>query len=125
MAAAVEQHHDDNGILWPGAIAPYDVHVVALSGGEETLLETAEQVAAELDTAGFTVLLDDRDARPGEKFADADLVGAPIRITVGRKSLEDGMADVRRRGDGDERRVSVSDIVKGVIQSNAKETQVQ
>jgi prolyl-tRNA synthetase len=106
MAAVVEQHHDEHGIQWPEAIAPYDVHVVALSGVEAQ----AEEVAAVLEAAGKTVLLDDRDQRPGEKFADADLIGCPVRITVGKKTLEDGMVDVRDRRTGEERRVPVAEV---------------
>jgi prolyl-tRNA synthetase len=106
MAAVVEQHHDEHGIQWPAAIAPYDVHVVALGGVESQ----AEEVAAVLDAAGKSVLLDDRDQRPGEKFADADLIGCPVRITVGKKTLEDGMVDVRDRRTGEERRVPVAEV---------------
>jgi prolyl-tRNA synthetase len=106
MAAIVEQHHDEQGIAWPAGVAPYDVHVVALKGVEEQ----AEQVAAVLDAAGQDVLLDDRDQRPGEKFADADLIGAPVRVTVGRKTLDDGMVDVRARAGGDERRVPIEEL---------------
>jgi prolyl-tRNA synthetase len=106
MAAIVEQHHDERGIVWPAGVAPYDVHVVALLGVEEQ----AEQVAAALDAAGNDVLLDDRDQRPGEKFADADLIGAPVRVTVGRKTLEDGAVDVRARAGGEETRVAISDL---------------
>jgi prolyl-tRNA synthetase len=108
LAAAVEQHHDEHGIVWPQAIAPYDAHVVVLKGAEEI----GEQAAAALDAAGYDVLLDDRDQRPGEKFADADLVGCPIRVTAGRKSLEDGMVDVRDRAGGEERRLAVADLGK-------------
>jgi prolyl-tRNA synthetase len=108
MAAAIEQHHDERGIVWPRAIAPYDVHVVALKGAEEI----AEQAAEALSAAGFEVLLDDRDQRPGEKFADADLIGCPTRVTAGKKSLEDGMVDVRDRVSGEERRLSVADLGK-------------
>src|SRR6186997_3070092 len=105
MAAAVEQHHDENGIVWPRSIAPYGVHVVALPGAEQQAVEAART----LDEAGADVLLDDRDARAGEKFADADLVGLPLRITVGKKTLEDGAVDVRDRASGEERRVSVAE----------------
>jgi len=108
MAAAVEQSHDENGIVWPRSIAPYDVHVVALKGAEEI----AEQAAETLSAAGYDVLLDDRDQRPGEKFADADLIGCPIRITAGKKSLEDGMVDFRERATGEERRLAVADLGK-------------
>jgi prolyl-tRNA synthetase len=108
MAAAVEQLHDDNGIVWPRAIAPYDAHVVALAGAEEI----AEQAAQALSDAGLDVLLDDRDMRAGEKFADADLIGCPVRITAGKKSLEDGRVDVRDRASGDEQRLAVADLGK-------------
>ena len=103
MAAIVEQHHDEHGIAWPRAVAPYDVHVVVLPGAEER----AEEAAAVLDAAGLSVLLDDRDARAGEKFADADLIGLPIRVTVGKKTLDDGAVDVRNRTTGEERRVAI------------------
>jgi prolyl-tRNA synthetase len=117
MAAAVEQHHDDHGIVWPASIAPYDVHVLALHGGADNVLELAGTVAATLGEAGLAVLLDDRDERPGEKFADADLIGCPVRIIVGKKSLDDGSVDVRKRDGSDEARVSVSDVLKWVEQA--------
>ncbi len=110
MAAIVEQRHDENGIKWPAGIAPYDVHVVVLGGAEEI----GDQAAEALSAAGKDVLLDDRDQRPGEKFADADLIGIPIRITAGKKSLEDGAVDVRDRATGEERRVSVAELGKEV-----------
>ena len=110
MAAVVEQSHDENGIVWPPSVAPYDAQVVALPGAEEIALEAAEALSA----AGLDVLLDDRDQRAGEKFADADLIGCPIRITAGRKSLEDGKVDVRNRASGDEKRLDVADLGKDV-----------
>ncbi|MBV8562522.1 MAG: proline--tRNA ligase [Actinobacteria bacterium] len=109
MAAAVEQFNDENGIVWPRAIAPYDAHVVALPGAEEI----AERAAETLSAAGLDVLLDDRDQRAGEKFADADLIGCPIRVTAGKKSLEDGKVDVRDRATGEEKRLDVADLGKG------------
>jgi prolyl-tRNA synthetase len=108
MAAAVEQLHDEKGIVWPKSIAPYDVHVVALAGAEEI----AQQAAEAYEAAGLQVLLDDRDARAGEKFADADLIGCPIRVTAGKKSLEDGKVDVRDRATGAEQRLAVADLGK-------------
>ncbi|HEY6053636.1 MAG TPA: proline--tRNA ligase [Gaiellaceae bacterium] len=108
MAAVVEQSHDEHGIVWPESIAPYDVHVVALPGVEEQALAAAEALAA----AGKDVLLDDRDLRAGEKFADADLIGIPTRVTVGRKTLEDGAVDVRDRATGHEARVDVAALGK-------------
>jgi prolyl-tRNA synthetase len=117
MAAAVEQSHDESGIVWPASIAPYDIHVLALHGGADEVLTLAESVAATLDDAALEVLLDDRDERPGEKFADADLIGCPVRIIVGKKSLDDGAVDVRRRDGSAEERVSASDVLKWVTQS--------
>ena len=110
MATAVEQSHDDNGIIWPAALAPYDVHIVALPGVEEQAAEAARVLSA----AGADVLLDDRDRRAGEKFADADLIGLPRRVTVGKKTLDDGQVDLRDRATGAERRVEVSQLGKEV-----------
>jgi prolyl-tRNA synthetase len=106
MAAIVEQHHDEQGIKWPGSVAPYDVHLVVLPGLEEQ----AEEVAAKLDEAGDDVLLDDRDQRAGEKFADADLIGLPVRVTVGKKTLDDGAVDIRSRETGEEERVAIEEL---------------
>src|SRR6266404_1830329 len=108
MAAATEQHHDENGIIWPRELAPYDVHVVALPGAEEI----AGQAAEALSAAGFDVLLDDRDMRAGEKFADADLIGCPVRITAGKKSLDDGKVDFKDRATGEEQRLAVAELGK-------------
>jgi len=110
LAAIVEQSHDDLGIIWPASVAPYDAHVVVLSGAEEFGAQAAEALSA----AGRDVLLDDRDQRTGEKFADADLIGVPVRITAGKKSLADGAVDVRSRATGEERRVKVADLGKEV-----------
>ena len=110
IAAVVEQHHDEQGITWPRSVAPYDVHVVVLPGVEEH----AEAAAAALDDAGFEVLVDDRDARAGEKFADADLIGCPFRVTVGRRAAEDGTVDLRERAKGEDNAVSVGELVSKV-----------
>jgi prolyl-tRNA synthetase len=114
MAAAVEQSHDESGIVWPASIAPYDIHVLALHGGAEEVLTAAESIAESLSAAGYDVLLDNRDERPGEKFADADLIGAPLRVIVGKKSLEDDSVDVRQRDGSAEGRVAASDVLKWV-----------
>jgi prolyl-tRNA synthetase len=110
MAAIIEQHHDDKGIQWPASVAPYDVHVVALAGQEEH----TEAVVAALDAEDYDVLLDDRDARAGEKFADADLIGCPVRVTVGRKASEDGTVDLRERTKGEDSAVSMGELVTNV-----------
>jgi len=98
-AAAVEQFADENGISWPKALAPFDVHLVGLGkpGTEEHAL--AERLYGELQEAGFDVIYDDRDAGPGEKFADAELLGVPLRLTVGRRTIGAGEIEVQvRRG---------------------------
>jgi len=111
MATVVEQHHDEAGISWPVALAPYHVHVVALPGVEQQ----AEEAAAALAEAGAEVLLDDRELRAGEKFADADLIGLPFRVTVGKKTLDDGKVDFRRRDTGADERMDVSELSKEVF----------
>jgi prolyl-tRNA synthetase len=108
MAAIVEQHHEDGAIVWPSEVSPYEVHVVVLPGAEEIGGQAAEALSA----VGLDVLLDDRDLRAGEKFADADLIGCPLRITAGKKSLEDGKVDVRNRTTGEEQRLAVADLGK-------------
>ena len=110
LAAAVEQHHDEQGITWPRSLAPYDVEVVAIGAAGAEAAATAESVAEALEEQGLEVLLDDRDLRPGEKFADADLIGCPVRITVGKKTLEDGCVDVLARASRAEERVRVDDV---------------
>jgi prolyl-tRNA synthetase len=106
MAAIVEQHHDERGIVWPRSVAPYDVHIVALPGLEEQ----AEALEQRLEAAGVEVLLDDRDLRAGEKFADADLIGCPYRVTIGKKTLEDGAVDLLVRQTGEEQRVRLEEV---------------
>ena len=104
----------EQGIVWPRAIAPYEVEVLSLDAGTEEIRSAAEVVAAALEAEGFSVLLDDRDRRPGEKFADADLIGAPLRVTVGKKTLDDGAVDVRDRRSGEETRVPRLEAAKWV-----------
>jgi prolyl-tRNA synthetase len=115
VAAVLEQSSDEGGIVWPRELAPYDVEVVSLDAGSAELAATADRIAAELDAAGRAVLLDDRDQRPGEKFADADLFGAPLRVVVGKKTAEDGAVDVRDRASGEEARVARLDLAKWVV----------
>jgi prolyl-tRNA synthetase len=97
VAAAVEQFADEKGISWPRALAPWDVEIVALGKPGSDELAAAEGLYRELRTLGLEVLLDDRDAGPGAKFADAELLGVPLRLTIGRRSLESGRAEAQRR----------------------------
>jgi prolyl-tRNA synthetase len=110
MAAIVEQHNDEYGIMWPASVAPYDVHVVALAAGKPEVADIANEIVRTLEEAGRSVLLDDRDERPGEKFADADLIGSPIRLTVGKKTLEDGQVDLLVREGRTEERMPAGEI---------------
>ncbi|MCC6644880.1 MAG: proline--tRNA ligase [Polyangiaceae bacterium] len=98
VATAVEQHHDEDGISWPMPIAPYHVHLVTL-GMDEAILAAGRTLEAELVAKGVEVLWDDRDERPGVKFKDADLLGVPLRVTLGGKGLASGVVELKRRSD--------------------------
>ena len=100
FAAVVEQHHDDNGIIWPVSVAPYHVVITVIKPADEVQMSLAENLGARLESAGLEVVIDDRDERPGVKFKDADLLGFPIRITVGKKAAE-GIVEYKLRRGGD------------------------
>jgi len=116
VAAVIEQLHDPNGIIWPYPIAPYHVHVVPVNVKDAPTLETAEAIYAGLVERGVETLLDDRDERPGAKFKDADLLGIPLRVTVGDKGLKDGVVELRDRGSGVVVRVAVGEAVHASCQ---------
>jgi prolyl-tRNA synthetase len=114
-AAAVEQYADEHGIAWPRAIAPFQVHLVAIGKPDTDERNAADRLYEELRQAGIDVLYDDRDAAPGEKFADAELIGAPVRLTVGKRALESGEAEVQvRRGRETRPGVPLADAVPAV-----------
>jgi prolyl-tRNA synthetase len=113
-AGALEQRHDADGIVWPWAIAPYQVLVLPVNVKAEPVRETARRLADELTAAGFEVLLDDRDDRPGVKFKDADLLGIPIRVTVGALLGREGRVEVRARRDKRDRAVPPEAVVATV-----------
>jgi len=113
-AAAIEQHHDDHGIIWPLAIAPAHVHVVPVNWNDDALRSAAESLATQLEAAGMEVLLDDRDERPGVKFKDADLIGVPLRVTVGLKSLARGCVEFKHRRDEKATELRVDEVVERV-----------
>ena len=114
MAAVVEQHHDDNGIIWPMSIAPYHVDIVIVKAGDPDQTALAEELERKLEAAGVEVLLDDRDERPGVKFKDADLIGIPIRITVGKKAAE-GIVEYKLRRGGDMEELSAEEAAARAI----------
>jgi prolyl-tRNA synthetase len=116
VAAAIEQNHDPDGIVWPLPLAPFPVLLLALNPQDETVRETSERLYRELQEAGVEVLFDDRDERPGVKFKDADLIGAPVRLVVGAKALAEGGVELSRRKDRQRELVPVGEAVERVSQ---------
>jgi prolyl-tRNA synthetase len=112
VAAVIEQRHDENGIRWPYSVAPYHVHVVPVNLKDGGTRAAAEAIYEGLTRAGVETLLDDRDERPGSKFKDADLLGSPLRVTVGEKGLKDGVVELRERETGEVERVPVAEAVE-------------
>ncbi len=108
-AAAIEQHHDGNGIVWPPSIAPFEAHLVLVRASDEVQAALAEQLYAELAAAGLDVLFDDRDMSPGIKFKDADLLGCPAQIVVGKRAPE-GVVELKDRASGERRDVPVAEL---------------
>ena len=115
VAAAVEQNHDEAGIVWPKPLAPADLHVVPVNWNDDATRALAEDVYAKLHAVGVEVLLDDRQERPGVKFKDADLLGIPLRATVGGKSLKRGVIELRGRTDEQAREVPVDQAVDTLL----------
>jgi len=110
LAAAIEQGHDDQGIIWPKPIAPFDIEILVLGGSEE-LEKESEKLYNNLKDEGFDVLLDDREERAGVKFNDADLIGMPLRIVIGSRSLDKGVVEVRERETGKDHEFSLDNAV--------------
>ncbi len=112
MAAIVEASHDEDGMIWPVSMAPYHVYLVVLNQNDETVMQAAEQLYADLGAAGITVLFDDRNESPGVKFTDADLLGMPLRITVSRRTLKNEAVELKLRTDKDFELVPLAEAVK-------------
>ena len=110
VAAAIEQNHDENGIIWPPAIAPFEVVVMSLGGKEPEVAAKAEELYLAMIEAGIEAALDDRDERPGVKFKDADLVGYPMQIVVGGKGLANGIVEAKDRRTGVKTELPVADF---------------
>ena len=115
MAAVAETHHDENGLVWPMSVAPYEVVLTVVKVDHEESMACAERLYAELLTAGVDVLLDDRDGRPGVKFADAELIGIPLRVTIGPRGLENSVVELTARADGERHDVPVDDAVGQLV----------
>ncbi len=114
-AAAVEQNSDDRGIIWPLSLAPYHVHVLSLQPKDDAVVEASDAIYDQLVGRGVEVLYDDRKERTGAKFADADLIGIPLRIAIGKRALGDGEVELRWRKDADAERVKVDEVVDKVV----------
>jgi proline--tRNA ligase len=101
LAAAIEQYHDENGIIWPRSIAPFEAVIVPINAKDEALMSTSQTIYTALQNAGVDVLLDDRKDRAGVKFKDADLIGYPLRITVSKNTLENNEVEIQIRKSGE------------------------
>jgi len=116
MAAAIEQNHDDNGIIWPVQIAPFHVALLNLDVKEETVNHTCETLYKQLTDLGVEVLYDDRPQRPGFKFKDADLIGTPFQLVVGKKSLDKGLVDFKDRRAGTKQPIALAEAVDCILE---------
>lgn len=109
VAAAIEQSHDENGIIWPQPLAPYPIEIIPVSLTDSAVVETAEKLDGALRERGHEALVDDRDERAGVKFKDADLIGIPLRVTVGKKGLEKGIVELKHRADGNVEEIPIGE----------------
>ena len=114
MAAVAETHHDENGLIWPMSIAPYEVVITLLKTDHTDSVDLAENIYKALTEAGIDVLLDDREERPGVKFADSELIGIPLRVTIGPRGLENGIAEVNDRSTNQKTEISLETVVEEV-----------
>jgi len=122
MATIVEVHHDEKGIIWPVAVAPFEVVVVIAQQDDPAVAEAGEEVYGALVAAGVDVIVDDRPVRAGVKFSDAELVGIPFRVTVGKRGLATGSAELTDRGSGTTVQIPLADLAKHVREAIANAT---
>ena len=115
MAAVVEQHHDENGIIWPISIAPYKCGIVLINGKDEQQVSLADKIYQQLEAAGIEPLMDDRDERPGVKFKDMELIGVPMRITVGKNAVND-QVEFRLRTENENTLLTSQQAIEKVIE---------
>jgi prolyl-tRNA synthetase len=112
LAAIIELHHDDKGIIWPISIAPYHIYLCALRTEDPEVAAAAEKVYNDLEAQGFEVLFDDRNESPGVKFNDADLLGMPLRVTVSPRTLEKNSAEIKKRSEKESQLVPLDEITE-------------
>jgi prolyl-tRNA synthetase len=121
LACIAEEHHDEQGLVWPVSVAPYQVYLVSLVGkGSSATVQTADQLYTDLQASGIEVLYDDRDETPGVKFNDADLIGLPLRLTVSERALKQGGVEVKRRDRAEKTVIPLSEVVSSVIDEIAR-----
>ncbi|MCD8200401.1 MAG: proline--tRNA ligase, partial [Coriobacteriaceae bacterium] len=123
LAAVVEQYNDEKGICWPISVAPAEVCVVPLQVGDDTVEPLAARIADELDAAGIETVIDDRDERPGVKFAEAELIGWPYQVVVGKRGVADGIVEFKERAGGSTTEVAIDDVVATVCDTVTAERQ--
>jgi prolyl-tRNA synthetase len=116
VAAAVEQRADDKGIVWPPSLAPWQVELVGLGKGGDETAQAASALYEALTTAGLDVLFDDRDAGPGQKLTDAELIGCPLRLVVGKRALAEGQVEAQERASGADHKLPLDEAVDRVRQ---------
>jgi len=116
VAAAIEQNHDDNGVIFPMAIAPFQVMITLLNAKDEQVVSVGNELYNSLLNSGIEAVLDDRADRPGSKFKDADLIGVPIRVTVGGRALKEGVFEVQVRGGGERQMMPVAETATWLVE---------
>ena len=119
MGSIVEVLHDEKGIIWPAAVAPYDVHLIALTKNPEMLVQ-AQELVSRLESQGIELLFDDRQVGAGEKFADADLIGIPVKILVGNRGLKNGTVEFETRKTSEKTVTHINNVVDTFSRISAK-----
>ena len=116
VAAVAENHNDESGLIWPLSVAPYQMLITVLDVDDETSMGIASEFEVALQEAGIEVLVDDRDARPGVKFADAELIGIPYRVTVGVRGLANNEVELTPRSTGETKMIDRNDLLETVLE---------
>jgi prolyl-tRNA synthetase len=116
VAAGIEQNYDENGIVWPMPLAPYHVIITPVNVNEKNIMDAAENLYNSIKALGIDVIFDDRDERAGVKFKDAELIGIPLRITIGQKNLSQGNVELKIRKTGENKLYSLQEIVQKIKQ---------
>jgi prolyl-tRNA synthetase len=116
MASAVELYNDENGIIWPISIAPFEVLITSVNQDDPNVKRVSEEIYQKLSEGGAEVLLDDRDLRGGIKFKDADLIGIPVRVTVGKRSVAEGNVEIKLRSEAESQKSPIADAPQKVIE---------